>query len=196
MRLSKTAYYADFFIYGTIVLSLATYVCLQGQWLVRLQWLGEFALGMITWTLLEYVLHRWVLHRVPFIAPMHDAHHRAPRELLGTPTWLSLSVMGLVFFLPIWREWSFIAASGVTAGIMMGFLWYGVTHHASHHGRPKLLATRLSGCMRRHLRHHYSKRAVNFGFTTAFWDHVFGTAERTSGAIARRPPRSPVTSRL
>lgn len=191
MRLSKTAYYGDFIVYSIIVLALALHVWLRNQWPVRLQWLGEFALGLAAWTLLEYVLHRWVLHRVPIIAPMHEAHHRSPRALLGTPTWLTLAVFWAVFFLPTWRGWSFVAASGLTAGVMMGFLWYGILHHVAHHGRPTLLATWLSGCVRRHLRHHGSKRPVNFGFTTPLWDHLFGTADRSlkPSRAARVVPR-------
>ena len=154
MRLSKTAYYGDFFIYAGIVLGLAIYVWLQGQWSARLQWLGEFVLGMGAWTLLEYALHRWVLHRVPIIAPMHDAHHRAPRALLGTPTPVTLAMIWILFFLPTWWYGSFNAASGLTAGVMVGYMWYGILHHIAHHGRPVLLATWASGHVRRHLRHH------------------------------------------
>lgn len=196
MRLSKTAYYGDFVVYATIVLVLATSVWLRGRWPLRLQWLGAFAIGMGVWTLLEYLLHRWVLHQVPIIAPLHDAHHRSPRALLGTPTWLSLAVIWSVFFLPAWWGGSFTLASGLTAGIMMGFLWYGVLHHATHHGRPKLLATRLSGCVRRHARHHYSKRPVNFGVTTALWDYVFGTADRPREPIGESARGSAMTPRL
>jgi sterol desaturase/sphingolipid hydroxylase (fatty acid hydroxylase superfamily) len=196
MRLSKTAYYGDFFIYAAIVLGLAIYVWLQGQWSVRLQWLGEFAVGMGAWTLLEYALHRWVLHRVPIIAPMHEAHHRSPRALLGTPTPVTLAMIWTLFFLPTWWHWSFNAASGLTAGVMVGYMWYGILHHVAHHGRPALLAAWASGQVRRHLRHHYSKRPVNFGFTTALWDHLFGTAERTAHAAGHGSGRSPMTSRL
>ena len=196
MRLSKTAYYSDFIVYAAIVLLLAIRVWVEGQGPARLQWVGEFAIGMGAWTLLEYVLHRWVLHRAPIIAPMHEAHHRSPRDLLGTPTWVTLAMIWTIFFLPTWWVWSFTAASGLTGGVMMGFLWYGILHHVAHHGRPRLLATRLSGCVRRHLRHHSSKRPVNFGFTTALWDHVFGTADRTPQAVAQSSQRTPKTCRL
>jgi sterol desaturase/sphingolipid hydroxylase (fatty acid hydroxylase superfamily) len=195
MRLSKTVYFGDFFIYAAIILALAIDVWLRGQWSVRLQWLGEFAIGIAAWTLLEYVLHRWVLHRVPIIAPMHEAHHRSPRDLLGTPTVVTLAMLWILFFLPTWWGFSFTAASGVTAGGMMGYLWYGILHHVAHHGRPVLVARWASGCVRRHLRHHYAKRPVNFGFTTAFWDHFFGTADRSSQAIAHSSRRSAMTSR-
>ena len=185
MRLSKTAYYADFVIYAAAVLWLGWLACLAPGWPARLQWLALFASGMAGWTLLEYLLHRFVLHRVPVVAPMHDAHHRAPREFIGTPTWLTLGIFWLAVFVPVWRAWSFTAASGLMAGVMMGFLWYGILHHTVHHGRPRLLAWRLTACTRRHLRHHYSRQPVNFGVTTALWDHVFGTAEQLPC-----PPRS------
>ena len=179
MELSRTAYYGDFAIYAVIVLALALQATVQSQWTGRLEWLGVFAVGMAVWTLLEYVLHRWVMHRAPIIAPLHDAHHRAPSALLGTPTWLTLSIIWGVFFLPVWRGWSLAVASGLTAGVMMGYLWYGILHHAVHHDRPRLLAAWLADCRHRHLRHHASRQGVNFGVTTSLWDHLFGTAERT-----------------
>ncbi len=190
MRLSKTAYYADFYVYAAVVLALAIYVLLSGPWHLRLLWLGDFAIGAAVWTLLEYVLHRWVLHRVPLIAPLHDAHHRAPRELRGTPTWVTLAIIWIVFFLPAWSIWSVTVASGLTAGVMTGYWWYGILHHVSHHGRPALLAAWMSKCVRRHLRHHYAKRPVNFGFTTALWDHLFGTADRPARTVAQSFRRS------
>ena len=58
MRLSKTAYYADFIVYAAIVVVLAIHVLAARAVVWRLRWLGGFALGMGAWTLLEYLLHR------------------------------------------------------------------------------------------------------------------------------------------
>jgi sterol desaturase/sphingolipid hydroxylase (fatty acid hydroxylase superfamily) len=190
MRLSRPAYYGDFAIYGAIVLALTLRIGLREPWPECAYWLGEFIVGVGAWTFLEYVLHRWVLHQVPLIAPMHAAHHRSPRELLGTPTWVTLVMIWSLFFLPTWWLWSFTAASGLTAGVMTGYLWYGILHHAAHHGRPRLLIKCLPGCLRRHLRHHSSKRPVNFGFTTSLWDHVFGTADRIRARRFNVAPRA------
>ena len=177
MHLSKAAYYADFVIYAVVVLALALQAGVQWQWPERLQWLGAFGIGAAVWTLLEYVLHRWVLHRAPLISPLHDAHHRSPLALIGSPTWLTLAIIWGAFFLPLWHSWSFVVASGLTAGVMMGFLWYGILHHVVHHDRPASLARRLRHCKRRHLRHHASRQAVNFGVSTSLWDHLLGTEE-------------------
>jgi len=58
MRLSKTAYYADFIVYAAIVVVLAIHVLAARAVVWRLRWLRGFALGMGAWTLLEYLLHR------------------------------------------------------------------------------------------------------------------------------------------
>ncbi len=181
MQSSRTAYYADFVIYAVVVLALALQATAHSQWNGRLEWLSAFAAGMAVWTLLEYALHRWVMHGVPIIARLHEEHHRAPRALLATPTWLTLAVFWCVFFLPAWLGGSLVVASGLTAGVMMGYLWYGILHHATHHDRPRLLVVWLQNCKHRHLRHHASRQGVNFGVTTSLWDHLFGTAERRPG---------------
>jgi sterol desaturase/sphingolipid hydroxylase (fatty acid hydroxylase superfamily) len=176
MQLSKTAYYADFAIYAAAVGALFSGAALGGDWADRDKWLTAFAVGMAVWTLIEYVLHRFVLHRVPVIAPMHDDHHHSPRAYIGTPTWVTLTLFVTVVFLPAWRGISFNVASGLTAGVMAGFFWYGVLHHTIHHGRPRALASRVRNIAHRHMRHHYSRREGNFGVTTGLWDWLFRTS--------------------
>jgi sterol desaturase/sphingolipid hydroxylase (fatty acid hydroxylase superfamily) len=112
---------------------------------------------------------------MPFFAAMHDAHHREPLAFVGTPTWLSLGVITGVIFVPAWLLGSFMTASGLAIGVMAGFSWYGLVHHAIHHRRPRPIATRLLMASRRHAQHHYGQQPGNFGVTTSFWDHVFGT---------------------
>jgi sterol desaturase/sphingolipid hydroxylase (fatty acid hydroxylase superfamily) len=122
---------------------------------------------------------------------MHVVHHDSPRAFIGTPTWISLGVIWLVFFLPAWRGFSLNVASGLTAGVMLGFLWYGILHHAIHHRRPRLLASWVSAAAQRHRRHHYSGRPGNFGVTTPVWDYVFGTVVRERGAGRATTIRGP-----
>src|ERR1700761_5864570 len=106
-------------------------------------WLLAAATGVALWTLAEYAIHRFVLHEIAPFSAMHDEHHEAPRALLGTPTWASLAVFVSVVFLPTWALASFNVASGLTAGVMAGFVWYGVVHHAIHHRKPRVIARRL-----------------------------------------------------
>ncbi len=185
MRLTRTAYYADFVIYPVLLGGIATVAVAMNDRPGRLTWTCALLAGALSWTLIEYLLHRFVLHRMPVFAAMHEVHHAAPRAYVGTPTWLSLGVVACVVFLPTFLASSLNVASGVAAGVMAGFFWYGLVHHTIHYRRPRRLAARLSTASRRHFVHHYSKQPGNFGVTTALWDHVFGT---TLPPVAPRRP--------
>jgi sterol desaturase/sphingolipid hydroxylase (fatty acid hydroxylase superfamily) len=175
MQLSKTAYYGDFAAYAIILAALIADIAMRADWAARARWAVALLIGAALWTLLEYILHRFVLHRVSIFASMHEVHHASPRAYVGTPTWASLAVLWLVFFLPAWLIVSFIVASGLITGVMLGFFWYGVLHHAIHFRRPRLLASRLPGLSYHHLRHHAPGNDGNFGVTTPLWDYLFGT---------------------
>jgi sterol desaturase/sphingolipid hydroxylase (fatty acid hydroxylase superfamily) len=186
----KVGYYADFIIYGMLVAALVA-VALQksrhDQWI----WFAAAIAGAGSWTLLEYLLHRFVFHRMPLIADLHHAHHAAPRAYVGTPTWASLLILAGVFFVPMWRLFSLNFALGAISGLITGWLWYGIVHHVIHHRRPRRLATALKVASHRHLLHHSPYAAGNFGVTTAIWDRVFGThiplGVRAVNVVAQRP---------
>jgi sterol desaturase/sphingolipid hydroxylase (fatty acid hydroxylase superfamily) len=175
MRLSKTAYYADFATYGALVTAAMIVTVWRDTAFEASIWLLTVLSGALLWTMFEYLLHRHVLHRIEVFAGLHDAHHQAPLAFIGTPTWLSLIVICTVIFLPAWVLSSFHTASGLTVGVMGGFWWYSIVHHAIHHRRPRMVARHLLHASRRHSRHHYAALPGNFGVTTSFWDHAFGT---------------------
>ncbi len=174
MQQSKTGYYADFAIYIALLAVLIGIGMFEYKWPERLNWLAAAGAGALWWTLIEYALHRFAFHGMPIVVDMHAVHHASPRAYLGTPTWLSLAIVFVVIFLPASRVFSPYVASGLTAGVVMGFLWYGFLHHVIHHRRPRMLALRMTGAARRHHLHH-GNGTGNFGVTTEFWDHVFGT---------------------
>jgi sterol desaturase/sphingolipid hydroxylase (fatty acid hydroxylase superfamily) len=196
MRLTKTAYHADFAIYGLVVAALCVGAALNPNWVQRGHWLAAFTAAAACWTLVEYFIHGFVLHRIPVFAAMHAVHHDSPRAYVGTPTWITLASFWLVVFVPTWRGVSFNVASGVTAGVMMGFLWYGIVHHVIHYRRPRFLAGWLLAGRYWHLRHHYSTQAGNFGVTTPLWDYVFGTVIREDRAAPRASLGDPTLARL
>jgi sterol desaturase/sphingolipid hydroxylase (fatty acid hydroxylase superfamily) len=185
----KVGYYADFIIYGVLVVGLAAFALL-GSSRDQLIWLAAAIAGAGSWTFVEYLLHRFVFHRMPLIADLHHAHHAAPRAYLGTPTWASLLILAGVFFLPMWRLLSLNIALGAISGLITGWLWYGIVHHVIHHRRPRRLATALKAASHRHLLHHSPFVSGNFGVTTALWDRVFGThvppGARAVSVVAQR----------
>ncbi|WP_054008911.1 sterol desaturase family protein [Cypionkella psychrotolerans] len=137
---------------------------------------GLIALGILGWSLAEYLIHRFAFHHAPLLQQIHLAHHAAPRELQGTPMLVTLLVFyGLVYWPLTWAlrpEW----AAAVMAGVLFGYLGYISVHYVVHHlgsgGRAWL--RRL---IRLHAVHHHDV-AHNFGVTSPLWDWVFGTLAR------------------
>lgn len=100
MRLTKTAYYADFVVYPAVLITGTVVSVWHDTGYEVSLWLLAVAVGATWWTLAEYILHRFVLHRIAPFKIMHDAHHQAPLDFVGTPTWLSLAVILGTVFLP------------------------------------------------------------------------------------------------
>ena len=176
MRPSKLTYYADFVVYPVVIVGLAAAGVTHTHWAERSEWLAAGGAGFTFWTLLEYILHRSVLHRKTYFAPMHAQHHSSPLAFLGTPFWISVAVLSALFLVPAWLYAGFNVADGLTVGVMLGYWWYGVVHHVIHHRANKYPETYFNELRAWHMRHHYSPKSGNFGVTTRLWDHVFGTA--------------------
>jgi sterol desaturase/sphingolipid hydroxylase (fatty acid hydroxylase superfamily) len=184
MRLSRAGFFADFYVYpavaGTFVAVAA--VTARDRWVA---WSSAIAVGVFAWTFFEYLLHRYVLHHVPWIREQHDAHHNEQKALIGTPTYITLGLMLVLVALPSILAAGLAVGSGFTAGMMLGYLWYVVVHYGLHNWsiRPGSYLARLR---RRHALHHHYDDLGNFGVTSGFWDYVFGTN------VSNRPaPNSP-----
>lgn len=172
-RLSRGAFFADFYAYPAasgafMVLAFATDA---GRWVVA----GlAIVTGLAGWSLVEYLLHRFVLHHVRWVKEQHDVHHHDQLALVGTPTWFSLLVFVALVTMPALLATSAEVACGFTGGMMLGYLWYVTAHYGMHHWRAKP-SGHLRRLRRRHALHHHFDDQGNFGVTSGFWDHVFRT---------------------
>ena len=184
MQLSKFSYYSDFVIYPLVVALLTAMSIAHLSWQSGGEWLGACVAGLLLWTLMEYVLHRIALHRVAVFSQMHGLHHASPLAFIGTPTWISVSVLGTGILVPAWWALGFDAADGLTSGVMLGYWWYGIVHHVIHHRSDKSSPAFFNDLRAWHMRHHYSPKSGNFGVTTPLWDHLFGTAIGARGREA------------
>jgi sterol desaturase/sphingolipid hydroxylase (fatty acid hydroxylase superfamily) len=173
MRLSKFLYFGDLIASPIIIAALAGAALVGGNAVTTSAWLVALMAGIGAWTLIEYAVHRFVYHRVPIFRELHDAHHADPRGLIGTPSFLSIGLIVSLVFVPVLSV-SFVAASGATSGMLIGYIAYMLVHHASHHWEPRpgglLYRARL-----KHMLHHYHGTPGNYGVTTSFWDRVFAT---------------------
>ena len=172
---SRAAYRADFALYGSAVVGLAASLLWWAPASVATAMAACVAGGLALWTVLEYVLHRFVLHGVPPFRDWHGEHHHRPRALICAPTVFSAALIAVLVCLPAWWVAGPWLGGSVSLGVLAGYLAYAVTHHATHHWRLDVAGLRQR--KRWHaLHHHRVGPGAHYGVTTAFWDHVFGTA--------------------
>lgn len=189
MHLSKLNYYSDFIVYPLCIATLAILSLLHHGGHEIETWTLIFLSAIVTWTLVEYLLHRFVFHHFPYIRDMHEEHHHAERDLLGTPIWLSLPAHLLIVFVPALLVFNLQLASAFSAGIMVGYLWYVAVHHIVHHWHTSHHGY-LYKQKRRHALHHHVSENFNYGVTTGIWDFVFHTV------APEKHPKSKVSAPL
>jgi sterol desaturase/sphingolipid hydroxylase (fatty acid hydroxylase superfamily) len=188
MELSKTAYYADLILYPSLIVGLGTCEMIFDH-AFPFVWLFSMALGLLTWTIVEYGVHRFVLHSVESVARLHELHHATPSAYVGTPTWLSLLSFGLGGFIPLLILFGREVATGATMGLMFGYLWYLLIHDVVHRRHPKR-GSLFYRAKIHHARHHYAKVPGNFGVTSSIWDRFFGTRIVSDNAVVAQVVRS------
>jgi sterol desaturase/sphingolipid hydroxylase (fatty acid hydroxylase superfamily) len=170
---SKTAYRADFVLYGAAVVCLAAYLVAASPQNDHGSLLVIALAGLAAWTFIEYALHRFVLHGLQPFKRWHAAHHERPSALICTPTILSAVLIGLLVFLPALLLGGSWRACALTAGLLTGYLFYTATHHAIHHWHAR--SAWLQRRKRWHALHHHRGASGHYGVTSAFWDRVFGS---------------------
>jgi sterol desaturase/sphingolipid hydroxylase (fatty acid hydroxylase superfamily) len=148
--------------------------------LVGLQLVGWFALGVLAWTLAEYVLHRYVFHwmkdtprgrRIHFL--LHGVHHDFPNDKDRLVMPLGFSVpLGALFYAAFHFTMGRVSEP-FFAGFVLGYLGYDGTHYAVHHFK---LTSRIGKWVRKHhMLHHHADHSGGFGVSTPLWDLVFRT---------------------
>ena len=162
----------DFAVYPVLMVACAWEARAAGMSVFAT--VGLAAAGMFAWTVAEYVLHRAVFHHVPLIRDEHFAHHAAPRELIGTPTLVSVAIFAALVYAPLVWLAGRGGASALSVGLLGGYLAYVAVHYAVHHESSHGIAY-LARLKRHHALHHHGGTNCNFGVTTRVWDRVFGT---------------------
>lgn len=146
-----------------------------------LQYVGIALLGMLFWTLLEYVVHRFLFHfpakselskRLVFL--FHGLHHDAPNDKtrLVFPPFPAVVIMILIYglftlFIPQRMLNIYMG------GFIVGYLCYDYIHYATHHFP---MTSKVGRYLRKyHLQHHFSHEASKYGVSSPLWDYIFGS---------------------
>ncbi len=145
--------------------------------------------GMFGWSLLEYLLHRFLGHE-PRTRPNPFATEHVRHHIEGdyfAPNWKKGLSAVIVVALLVGPG---VALAGVAPGVAfaLGFaatyVGYEVIHRRNHTHPGRGPYGRWA--RRHHFHHHFGNPRSNHGVTTPLWDWVFGTHE-TAGVV--RVPR-------
>lgn len=169
----KTIYLLDFAFYCACVLFLAIYLLLNSTLSNLLESLLLILIGLLTWTAMEYCLHRFVLHGLQPFKSWHTEHHKRPNALICLPTILSAILIIIFVFTPTFILFGIQNSCALTLGMLIGYLTYSIIHHGLHQWKIKNVW--LKNRRRWHGRHHHVNQSAQFGVTNSFWDYVFDT---------------------
>jgi sterol desaturase/sphingolipid hydroxylase (fatty acid hydroxylase superfamily) len=146
------------------------FVLRSRPWLVAL----TFATGLTTWTFVEYAFHRWVYHKGRTAAHAgHMVHHQSAETLIAMPWFVVTAVFGGLWYLTTQLQAHHVLS--IAAGILLGFVIYGVFHHVLHRFDFQFRWYRR---LRAHHNVHHHFPDVNFGVTSRFWDQMLRTSHQ------------------
>lgn len=159
--------------------------------------LGGAAFGIAAYSLIEYLMHRYLYHWEPEsrfwriatadMGRRHMRHHREPEKMHGAINDRQIPVIviavllaaGSVFVMPWPIGFGLTAiAAGAANYVLQEIVHFGTHHLPMRH--PVLAALK-----RHHMLHHYRDWDMNYGLFWPFWDMVFGT-HHTSRKHRRR----------
>jgi 4-hydroxysphinganine ceramide fatty acyl 2-hydroxylase len=141
-----------------------------------------FFLGLFVWTLVEYIMHRFVFHYMPPDKPwamrmhfiFHGVHHDYPSDAkrLVLPPSVSIPLATIFYFLfnailPANNIYGFFP------GFILGYLIYDISHYAIHHFNFK--GNIWKKIKQHHMLHHYQDPEKGYGVSSPLWDKVFGS---------------------
>jgi len=151
-----------------------------------------FIAGIIFWSFLEYVFHRFVFHSEESLPDnkyflvvhffTHAVHHWLPFDGLRL-------AMPPALFLPLatitWFTFRLLLCTDTLlplfSGIFVGFTCYDLFHYYLHHGAEKSFFAYVRNMRTYHSIHHYKQPSRGYGVTSKLWDVIFDTSLLTGG---------------
>lgn len=144
-----------------------------------------WAFGLFLWSLVEYVLHRFLFHIEAALPDhpialtlhflLHGVHHYLPMDryrLVMPPALFLLLATPFYKLAHFIFSYDWYVANMVFSGGIFGYICYDLTHYFLHH---KQLPAYWRSLKKYHLQHHFADFENGFGVTSRFWDRVFGT---------------------
>lgn len=138
-----------------------------------MHWHGAIVVAPILWTLQEYVAHRCLLYNtaLTWLHATHRSHHKRQEDVRRLLIPMEITV-------------AFALANGCVCAILTDVayaLWFMLGNTLCYvvfeyvHVCAHLESSPWMASVTSHHRRHHIRTDVNFGFTSATWDVVFGT---------------------
>jgi sterol desaturase/sphingolipid hydroxylase (fatty acid hydroxylase superfamily) len=142
--------------------------------------IGMFFFGFISFTWVEYIVHRYVFHmktynelRAKFQYTVHGVHHEFPKDKdrLAMPPLLSVTIATILLLL--FRLIMGDLVFSFLPGFLVGYSAYLAVHYMVHaFAPPKNIFKSL---WINHGTHHYKNGEMIFGVSSPLWDYIYGT---------------------
>ena len=135
--------------------------------------------GVLLWSFLEYVLHRFAFHEARgsnYGSREHLRHHGADDTVLES--WYLSWAGVLLVSLGVLPGFGHVVGAGqlgwgVGLGHLIGYGFYDWIHWRAH--RRPIRNAYEAAVRKHHFVHHFHAPMQNHGVTSPFWDRVFGT---------------------
>ena len=139
-----------------------------------------FFTGLLAFTLVEYIMHRYLFHIEPSTPSranigkkIHGAHHDFPKDkdrisMPPLPQIILASFFFGIFYLLLGNY-----VFGFLPGFYVGYLLYSSIHYAIHAYQPP--KNFLKVLWIHHGIHHYKNPDKAYGVSSPFWDFLFRT---------------------
>ena len=144
--------------------------------------------GIIWWSFLEYMIHRFFFHwmstikkLVYYIGSFHLYHHQKPKDrrvyTSGIAPAILWSVVSMCLF-PLF--FTFSESLLISFFTLISYFVYEFAHYYAHVYEAK--SGYLRFIQQNHFHHHLNP-TVNFGQTSPLWDYIFGTFEKANEPV-------------
>lgn len=148
-----------------------------------------FLLGTLTFTWVEYNVHRYLFHletytkaREKLQYTLHGVHHEFPKDKsrLAMPPLLSITIATilLLIFRVVMGDYVF----AFLPGFLVGYSAYLGVHYMVHAYQPP--KNFLKALWINHGIHHYKDGEIVFGVSSPLWDYIYGTMKEKKKVTA------------
>ncbi|WP_143962452.1 sterol desaturase family protein [Litoribacter populi] len=142
--------------------------------------LGVSLIGLLAFTLVEYVMHRYFFHMEPdsklkdkLQYSVHGVHHDYPKDKdrLAMPPFISAfyAFVFYVVFTLLMNDYALY----FLPGFLVGYSLYLGVHYTVHAYQPPKNFLKILWV--NHAIHHYKDPDVAFGVSSPLWDYILGT---------------------